>query len=1223
MKKSRKILALLLSVVMLLGVLPVTAIAAETSGMDNFKKVNTYSADLFSDVSDSDWFVDNVKTAYELGLMIGQGKQFGVASDITIAETVTLAARLHSIYYGNSDSLVQESPWYRFFKSAPWYQVYVDYVSSKNLVSLDGLDMTAPATRAQFASILAASLPAEALERINNVADNAIPDVDIEDDCAEAVYALYRAGVLIGNNSEGKFAPESNIKRNEVAAVVTRMADASLRRSITLGDFYSVTFISEGSIIFTQTVSSGNSITQPSTPTRQGYSFVGWYSDSALSIPYNFSSAVTSNITLYAKWEQSEVLRKTVITLTSPELELVNGENGKYYYLDSKLEQLTGTMTYIENVKEFNYRVSDSNDNTLKEGSIPVSEKWVCDDISFIFGYNRLVLSAELKGNESVITGFDIINGSSLNEKDLEIEMTTDSDGDSIPDYYEEILGTDSTQADTDGDGLADYLEYLSLGLSPLIKDTDENGIEDGAEDYDADGLANLYECNIGTNPCVFDTDADKLSDGEEINIYRTNPLVADTDADGVDDATEIEMGTNPLVFNSSFDCTYGFPGTGTGTVIKPMVTIQGLSAEQVCELSISEVKAGSLANPNIPGYISSAFIFSEIGNFDSAVISFEVDPTLFENEDFEPAIYWYDEENEILTKVDNQIITGNTVSAVVTHFSKYIVLNSKKYDEIWETELLYDEDGQEAFQAIDVVFLLDTSGSMDWNDPGYGRRTVTKNFIDHLTENDLAAVIGFDSYSEIYSGFTSDRETLYQALNQIDNYGGTSLSAGISAALSLFTSSSYEGTDRLKCIIMLTDGDGDYSTSYTLQAVNLNVVIYTVGLGNDVSTTVLRSIAEGTGGAYYHASRADDLNAIFERIADESDLYKDTDYDGLSDYFEKEMANGNLRLGTGIQITGINYLIADSDNDGLMDGQEISVRKVDNRIFVSMKSNPTMSDSDSDGIDDGDDLLPLTPNLSNILLYQSDKLPGKDVDGDDALDLACGDEGYLKLLSHGPVFAVANITPEFLIWKEFSWLLGFCTKNASDDIKAVKDEMYKRFRAGIEGEYSNTKLTEAVLNYTGDASVQRTMDEVRRFVEKKLKENGGDLSALIYDKNAIDRKDSGSISYQFKDSIDKAYFQNGLFSEDVYNGFTILIHDFHGFTVTISDYKLTNNSFSGKIHFHYYDHFGLGPEDSNYLQLPGFCDWYTLQHYNRFEKKYKPFITVFDFPDVEFYGSF
>ena len=60
--------------------------------------------------------------------------------------------------------------------------------------------------------------------------DGSIPDVKDDED----IYLLYRAGVLGGNDDKGTFAPMSNIKRSEVAAIVARMALPELRKEITL-----------------------------------------------------------------------------------------------------------------------------------------------------------------------------------------------------------------------------------------------------------------------------------------------------------------------------------------------------------------------------------------------------------------------------------------------------------------------------------------------------------------------------------------------------------------------------------------------------------------------------------------------------------------------------------------------------------------------------------------------------------------------------------------------------------------------------------------------------------------------------------------------------------------------------------------------------------------------------------------------------------------------------
>jgi hypothetical protein len=67
----------------------------------------------------------------------------------------------------------------------------------------------------------------------------------------------------------------------------------------------------------------------------------------------------------------------------------------------------------------------------------------------------------------------------------------------------------------------------------------------------------------------------------------------------------------------------------------------------------------------------------------------------------------------------------------------------------------------------------------------------------------------------------------------------------------------------------------------------------------------------------------------------------------------------------------------------------------------------------------------------------------------------------------------------------------------------------------------------------------------------------------------------------------------------------SIAIHQFHGHTIALKDYKVEGNSFSGKLVFHSYDHFGLDPDDE--ITEYGFIDWFTLQHYDRFDGKYPP----------------
>lgn len=294
---KKRIIALILCVIMVTGMLPVTVFAAETDNLHHFTKRNDYTSGTFDDVQNDDWFYENVKSVYELGLMQGKGgKQFDPESGVTIAETLTIAARLHLIYDTGSDA---------FTASNPWYRVYVDYCASNGIASVDSDTYSQPASRAEFVMILANALPAEVFGEVNQVADNAIPDVHIKDSYGAAVYKMYRAGIMIGNDDIGTFAPDSEIKRSEVAAIVTRMVDASLRESIQLGKEYIVTFNmnGHGKQVDPQAVVEGYTAEKPADPTNASYAFKGWYTQKSGGQQFDFNTPITEDITLYARWE--------------------------------------------------------------------------------------------------------------------------------------------------------------------------------------------------------------------------------------------------------------------------------------------------------------------------------------------------------------------------------------------------------------------------------------------------------------------------------------------------------------------------------------------------------------------------------------------------------------------------------------------------------------------------------------------------------------------------------------------------------------------------------------------------------------------------------------------------------------------------------------------------------------------------------------------------------
>jgi len=207
--------------------LSVSLSAADTTvGLSNFSRDLVYEDGMFSDVPSDQWYSQNVADAYEYGLMKGTGDGgFLPGGSISIIETVVTACRLHNIYNGGTHVFASEEPWY-------W--PYVQYASINDFFHpWEYPGYFVKASCAQFALILANALPKEALPLINSVDNDAIPDVSMSADYAEAVYRLYRAGIIIGDETHA-FHPDRQISRAEVAAILTRMANPNLRLSITL-----------------------------------------------------------------------------------------------------------------------------------------------------------------------------------------------------------------------------------------------------------------------------------------------------------------------------------------------------------------------------------------------------------------------------------------------------------------------------------------------------------------------------------------------------------------------------------------------------------------------------------------------------------------------------------------------------------------------------------------------------------------------------------------------------------------------------------------------------------------------------------------------------------------------------------------------------------------------------------------------------------------------------
>lgn len=191
----------------------------------------------FSDVGAHEWFFPYVTRGVELKLIHGMTETtFAPDKTLTVAETITLAAQLHSLNTTGSVSVPTTA--------TVWYDNYRNYCLTNGIIDASYADytdkqMNAPATRSEFVHIFYHAIPENSLTPINEIGDDAIPDLKMTDAYSDEIYAFYRAGILAGytnssNYADHAFGPGTSIRRNEMAVILVHLVDAGTRVSFTI-----------------------------------------------------------------------------------------------------------------------------------------------------------------------------------------------------------------------------------------------------------------------------------------------------------------------------------------------------------------------------------------------------------------------------------------------------------------------------------------------------------------------------------------------------------------------------------------------------------------------------------------------------------------------------------------------------------------------------------------------------------------------------------------------------------------------------------------------------------------------------------------------------------------------------------------------------------------------------------------------------------------------------
>ena len=211
----------------LICMLLVTFSVSAAVSASGFTKILTYADGTFEDVKSTSWYAKEVASTYELGFMNGKAEgQFVPDGNVTVAEAITVASRVHAIYNGKEIAKTE----------GKWYDMYVQYALANGIIAkgqFENFDRNI--MRYEMAVMFADSMPESHFEAKNDV--KAIPDVNVNEVYHDKLMMLYKAGVVMGSTEYGDFLATNSIKRSETAAIINRVALPENRLSKTLSEY--------------------------------------------------------------------------------------------------------------------------------------------------------------------------------------------------------------------------------------------------------------------------------------------------------------------------------------------------------------------------------------------------------------------------------------------------------------------------------------------------------------------------------------------------------------------------------------------------------------------------------------------------------------------------------------------------------------------------------------------------------------------------------------------------------------------------------------------------------------------------------------------------------------------------------------------------------------------------------------------------------------------------
>jgi len=599
-------------------------------------------------------------------------------------------------------------------------------------------------------------------------------------------------------------------------------------------------------------------------------------------------------------------------------------------------------------------------------------------------GPTKLTFTAVTKDDETVTVTYIFFSISDVNAEPLGIDVETDTDNDGISDYAEGVIGTDPEAEDTDNDGIPDSVELFFGFTQPDNEDSDGNGVLDGDEDIDNDGLTYREEIEAGTLFISEDTDGDGLSDGDEVKLYKTDPLNCDTDSDGVSDYEEVMLGkdpnkadNDPVMQTAEFEIE-----TGDDAIVES-VDISFESEHYLPEYVTAEnILDKYVPCTNVVGRVGAPVNFTSYLDFDTATVTFHYnEDNLGDTNEENLGVLWFDEENCDFVMQEQAVVDtqNNTVTMEVTHFSKYVMIDVEQWNLVWQNAPDYTTDYASDTERYDYIIMIECTAYMT---SAYKQKAIetAQTFINGMrTGERITFGIIMGEQIRMYTLYFTDKSLSKRSLTSLMKYTSSSTSYSMGSVhtgvVNLLNST--EDIGNIPVVINITSNiNMSYGYDYTDYYNENGVRMYAVILG-----LVDGWVKNNFGGHYNLYER---LDCQFDNLMMQTDGYMltgdtaaelhedfmmgfetDSDSDGIPDIYEEV----GLTLCTGERNpTDVNS--ADSNDDGYEDWLVYGFNSVEKMFptfrnllahmlkhngipYVNTCENPNLIDNDKDGLYD------------------------------------------------------------------------------------------------------------------------------------------------------------------------------------------------------------------------------------------------------------------------------